>query len=288
MARGHAVVRVLAALANSAMVLYIYAVHLWEFNWDNLGSAGNSRRLADYVWRWELEPAFEHLRVLSFSDAMLQKLDIYMLVGTPVAIVYFILERNRIRWLQAVVMQSLPIGQAKRAASWLEAYLWTLSAGLVCILMLSCFHIELPRAHYMCAAGAFGFCMLSICVYMSAPVDFSLIAAQANSDDQHDDDFAVWALWLRNLVRPTIKVVLALHVVTLVAAIWKIERLGDNFAALIFGIFETSVIVAYQLFLAVFAFDDAMVGRGLSQKQEPLKQNPGSLSKTARLLAACQ
>jgi len=277
MARGHGVLRVLAALANSAMVLYIYAAHLWGFEWERLGNVGSSRRLSDYIWLWELEPAFEHLRVLSFSDAMLKNLDIYMLVGTPVAVVFVTLEYKRIRWLQSLVMQCPAGSQGKRAELWLEAYLWSLSAGLLSVLLLSYFHLDLPCAHYACAASAFGFCFASVFIYLLAPIDFPTLVAQAESDanlqdgdsaDREDRDFAFWALWLQRLVWPSLKVVLFLHIAAVVAGIWKIQYLEDNVAALVFGIFETSVIVGYQLFLAVFAVDDAMVGSCLPRKEK--------------------
>lgn len=277
MARGHGVLRVLAALSNSAMVLYVYATHLWEFEWGRLANAGQSRRLADYIWLWELEPAFEYLRVLSFSDAMLTKLNIYMLVGTPVGVVFFILERSRIRWLQRLVAQCPSSCRTKHAAIWLEAYLWTLSAGLLSVLLLSVCHLDLPRAHYLCAACAFGSCFASVCIYLFAPIDFSALAAQVEPAADHDGDFAIWVSWLQKLVWPALKVVLVLHLAALVAGFWKISRLEDRVAALIFGIVETSVIVGYQFFLAVFAVDDAMVGRSLPVKQKQGQKDEGSV-----------
>lgn len=270
MALGHGLIRVVAALVNSAMCIYIYASYLWEFGWDRPLSAGHSQRLTDYLQLGELDPAFERLRGLTFSEAMLSKLDIYMLIGTPVGLVFFVLERNRIRWLQKIVKQSLPGSRPERAEQWLEAYLWTLSAGLICVLLLAPLHLELPRAHYLCALFALGFLCTSVCIYLLAPIDFSTLAARADTD--RDGEFAVWVLWLQQLVWPVLKVVLWLNVILFVAGLWKIHQLGDKLAALTFGVFETVVIVGFQLMMAVFAVDDTMVGRSLSLKGQSFSQ----------------
>jgi len=259
--------RLLAALANSAMVLWIYAVHLWEFEWNR--RAAGQRSLVDYLWLRELEPAFEYLRVLSFSDAMLSNLNIYMLVGTPVSIAYFILERDRIRWLQTLVMQYSPRDEVKFAVWCLEAYLWTVSTTFVAVVLLSVCHIELPMAHYICAAIAFSFGFTSVCLALLTPIDYSALAANAakacnGCDERLDCDFAVWAMRLQSRVKPALMFVVVLHVVALAAGLWKIQCLHDTRAALVFGVAETATVLGYQLFIGIFSVDDAMVGRGIS------------------------
>lgn len=248
--------RLAATFANTSMVLYVYAAHLMGVEWGQFGrlkiSKGEVQSLREYLRLWDLDPAFEHLRLFTFSEAMLENLKVYVAVGTPVAVVIFALERDRIRWLQGLLLESLPQGQAGRAKRWLELYLWALGLTLLFILSIGPFHLELPRAHYLCTACALTCGSASMGLYLGAPVDLSAVAAAAG------EDIGAWTLRQR-WVRPVLKLVLGLHVVALMAGAWKAHNLQDDCAALLFGVLETALILGYQLFQGVFVVDDVMV-----------------------------
>ncbi|CAK0881820.1 unnamed protein product, partial [Prorocentrum cordatum] len=75
--------------------------------------AGHSDRLSDYLRRLDFDPAFEYLRGFTFSEAMLGYLNLYLLVGAPVAVVLAVLEHGRVRWLQALAVERLPGPEAQ-------------------------------------------------------------------------------------------------------------------------------------------------------------------------------
>lgn len=260
--RTRSYLRLVAALANTLMAVYVYVTYLARLQWRRFGRLGleatMSERLMDYLWFWELETAFEHLRIFTFSDAMLYNLEIYLLVGIPVSIVYFRLEWDRVRWLQALLQEKLPVEEAARPERWLEAYLHTITLTFVFVLLLAPFHLEVPRAHYCCAGAAFFFGFVSICLYLAAPVDFDALSRSAAAAG--DTDLQAWAWRVQHRVRPVLKFVLWLHLAAMGAAVWKAEGLGDDRKALVFGILETAVVLGYQFFQGVFAVDDAMVG----------------------------
>lgn len=261
--------RLAATLANSGMVLYIYAAHLLGVEWGSFGrgvrggASGSSlfleaqhESLLDYVWGGELDPAFDKLRDFTFSEAMLQNINTYMLVGTPVAAVFFFLEHDRIRWLQALVAERMPRGEAERATWWLEFYLRCVVAAYFFVLALAPCHLEMPRVHYFCAAGALSFGITSVSVYLYAPVDYTRLG-----QTQGETSLAAWTSRVQRWVRPALKLVIGLHFAAGAAAIWKARRLGDDHAALLFGVLETAVVLSYQLWQGVFVVDDAMVHR---------------------------
>eukprot|EP00411_Alexandrium_monilatum_P017809 CAMPEP_0175254512 /NCGR_PEP_ID=MMETSP0093-20121207/37229_1 /TAXON_ID=311494 /ORGANISM="Alexandrium monilatum, Strain CCMP3105" /LENGTH=323 /DNA_ID=CAMNT_0016548835 /DNA_START=38 /DNA_END=1009 /DNA_ORIENTATION=- len=254
-------VRLMATLGNSAMVLYIYVAHLLELEWERFGrmrvlGAGESQRLWDYLRTWELEPAFEHLRLLTFSEAMLQNLHVYMIVGTPVAVTLFVLERDRVRWLQDLAEARLPPDEAGCASWWLRSYLNAVSLLLALILAIGPFHLGLPRAHYLITAMALSLGVVSICFYLTA-----LHAFEDLLDSEQGGEFAAWTFRVRCWVRPALKLVIILHILAGAAAVLKAESLHDDLSALIFGILETMVVLGYQLYQGVFVVDDIMVGR---------------------------
>jgi hypothetical protein len=242
------------------------------FELSSFCNAGNPRRLVDYLRHGEIDPVFDYLRPFTFSDAMLQNLNVFILIGTPVALVYFILEFRRIRWLQTLVRQLMPSENGKRSSSWLEAYLWTVSASFVFVLLLSIFHIDLPRGHYIVAGCAFSCCLASICMYLYATLDLAALVDRHVEKDLMNRryDFSLWASRVQTWVRPTLKFVVLLHVAAFVAGIWKIQRLEDQRAALLFGVLETAVIFGYQIFLAAFAVDDVMIGKTMPSIAEKL------------------
>merc|ERR1719379_2715592 len=128
--------------------------------------------------------------------------------------------------------------------------------------MLVVFHLELPCLHYMCAGLSFGAAFSSICIYVSAPIDFEFLAKQADSTMKvqaqgQDAGFRTWTSQQHKYLWPVLRLALGLHFAALAAGMLKMQRLDDNRIALMFGIFETAVILGYQLFLASFAVDDA-------------------------------
>eukprot|EP00931_Biecheleriopsis_adriatica_P079495 TRINITY_DN52911_c0_g1_i1.p1 TRINITY_DN52911_c0_g1~~TRINITY_DN52911_c0_g1_i1.p1 ORF type:complete len:299 (+),score=34.14 TRINITY_DN52911_c0_g1_i1:99-899(+) len=257
------------------MALYIYITHLWKQSNAGCTNCDRLRELSDY-WHENLDPLFDHLAVFSFSNAMLENLDMYTCVGTPVAIVFFVLEYDRISWLQALVVQWLPDNEAKRAVFWLRTYLFTEFSAFVCILLLSYFHLERPRAHYLCAVSAIALGCATISINLFLPVDFNSAVERATKSGNAGDDFALWAARVQRRVKPVSKFVLGLHVLVLAFGVLKVARPHDRLAALGFGIFETAVIVGYQLYQAVLAVDDVMVGRkfeALDPKGELLKKS---------------
>jgi len=248
------------------MVLYIYIAHLMELEWERFGrfrvlGAGESQRLWDYLRTWELDVAFEHLRLLTFSDAMLQNLHVYLLVGTPVAATIFVLERDRVRWLQALADARLPGEQARRASWWLKLYLRMVSMLLVMILSIAPFHLGMPRAHYICTACALFFGSTSIFTYLTALGHLDSVLAATSGEE--DGDLVAWTRRVRRWVRPALKLVFCLHFVAAAAGALKAESLGDDRSALAFGILETLLVLGYQLFQGVFVVDDMVVGRAV-------------------------
>mmetsp|Transcript_20246 Transcript_20246/g.51352 ORF Transcript_20246/g.51352 Transcript_20246/m.51352 type:complete len:352 (+) Transcript_20246:92-1147(+) len=272
--------RLVATMGNSAIMLYIYGVHLLGFEWEQFGrfrtlAEGQSKSVRDYLWAWELDPAFEHLRHFTFSEAMLENLNLYLVVGTPVAVVLVVLERDRIRWLQHMLTGALPDAEkARRAKRCLDLYFWTLSTMMMFILLIGPFHLGWPRAHYCCAFSAITCGCISICLYLAATVDLSTVVANG------DEEVAAWASGVVQWVRPVLKFVLSLHVLALGSAVWKAESLGDDRSALLFGILETTLVLGYQLFAGIFVVDDVLVARRLKMaaaaaeaQAEPTVQN---------------
>jgi hypothetical protein len=269
--------RLAAVFANSMMVVYIYGTYLLQYEWESFHAREKAvtQRFVDYVWVWELDTAFQHLRAFTFSEAMFHNLDLYLAVGAPVAVLYFGLERNRIRWLQGLVQQSnLPLEKARLLMRGLELYLWAVFCDYIFILLLVPFHLGLPRAHYMCAGCAFtlGFLSLSAYLWVSAEL---VSMAKASGDAVRN----TWAWYAQNRVRPALKFFVLLHFITCGAAYWKAENLGSDGKALLFGVLETLVILSYQGVHAVFAMDDGTISccEGLLLAADPRKLTAAEL-----------
>eukprot|EP00747_Dinoflagellata_sp_TGD_P169489 gnl/TRDRNA2_/TRDRNA2_198558_c0_seq1.p1 gnl/TRDRNA2_/TRDRNA2_198558_c0~~gnl/TRDRNA2_/TRDRNA2_198558_c0_seq1.p1 ORF type:complete len:326 (+),score=58.43 gnl/TRDRNA2_/TRDRNA2_198558_c0_seq1:26-979(+) len=262
-ARGvsRAVLRLAAALANMGLAVYIYATYLLAMSWSPAPGPPQSRPppLRHYLFASELDTAFEHLRTFTFSDAMLDNLGVFAAVGTPVAVLYLCLELDRIRWLQALVAARLPEVEARRASWWLEVYLWSAATCFIAVVLLVPLHLELPRLHYPCAGVALMAGSGAIGLYLAVPVNFQALAAA--DEDVGGGLLAAWAARVQHHVRPVLMFVLVLHAAALVSAVLKAEMLGDERFAQLFGLLETSVILGYQLFVAVFAVDDVLVGQ---------------------------
>jgi hypothetical protein len=255
LSRGH--VRLVALACNVAMLLYVYIAYLMNLEWGGINllesSQMPSQRLMSHFLKGEHDVAFDKLRAFTFSEAMLHNLDIFLLVGSFVGVTLFCLERERVWWLQEHLSENLPSSEATRARWWLEAYFWLLSLMFVFILLLVPFHIELPLAHYFVAANALGLGFLSMCTYLFLPLDFKALAKV------EDTALAAWAVNMSDVVKPTIKFGIGLHVATLVAALLKSEAIDHHGAALLFGVLETATVLSYQVFQVAFMTDDIIV-----------------------------
>lgn len=260
--------RLFATVVNSAMVVYVYGAHLAGLEWSDFGryralEMGQSRSIRDYLTAWE--PAFDHLRVFTFSEAILENLVVYTIIGIPVAMALLVVEWKRVRWLQSLVSKSLAQEMALRSNRLLEGYLWMFCATLVCIVLVGPLHLDMPRAHYACAASAITCAVNSMILYLVATAELTATAASVTTSD----DMIAWATQQR-WIRPVLKAILVLHAVAFAAAAWKAESLGDDLPALIFGIVETMLVLAYQAWPLVLGLDDmaALRGKGMAAQPE--------------------
>jgi hypothetical protein len=269
--------RLVAVIANAAMLLYVYFHYLAGVEWGKFGlghtptvggfgsNASNSdsdpsyvhrlERLVDYILLGHHDEAFEKLRVFTFSQAMSDHLFLFFTVGSVVAAVLFYLERKRVRWLQRRLCSILPTKEAELATRKLQLYLRLFYATLVSILLLAPFHIDHPRAHYAMVAVTLTFGVACMSTYLALPIDLEELSKAS------DPTVAAWARRTADHVRPTLKFVLGMHVASAATAIIKSETMNDDRAALLFGIVETVTILSYQLFVAVFVADDVMIKR---------------------------
>jgi len=252
------------------MCIYIYAAYLACDERERfLGLKGPDegavpKRLADYLSAGDFDSAFEGLKSFTFSLAMLDRLCLFFVVGAPVALIFLALERDRVRWIQALVSKHLPAEQARSAVRCLELYLWSLGSMFAFIMLLVPFHLDKPWAHYATAACALTLGFSSICLYLVAPIDVDRLTVSGSSE------FTLWASRQHSVVRPLLKCQAFLHVLLLASAVWKGENMGDDRAALLFGVLETLVIVGYQLVQGIFVCDDAIVGTKLPSPSVPV------------------
>merc|ERR1712118_518658 len=107
---------------------------------------------------------------------MLDNLPLFLLVGTLSSVAYFVLEVDRVRWLQGLISEHLPVHEAAHANKRLELYLRTLATGFFFILLLVPFHVDQPVMHYFVAGGALSFTVAAHCVYLTVIGDFGRFA----------------------------------------------------------------------------------------------------------------
>lgn len=233
---------------------YIYLEYLLHLDWRDFGQPRTTRRLLDSLD--DMDTAFALLGKYTFSEAMLTKIPLYMLIGVPVAVVLLVLERDRVRWLQQRVTGTLPAEEAQRTVHRLEAYLRLVIAMLGCILALGPLHLELPWLHYPCALLAIlcGFCALG--VQLSLPVSASGLSPRARS---------------------TVGLIFAFHFAALAAGHWKASGLGDDVRALCFGVVETLLVLLYQLWMALYTTEELQMYEAVSDEHaEDLNANKPS------------
>ncbi|CAK0811101.1 unnamed protein product [Prorocentrum cordatum] len=253
--RGYA--RIAASVSNAAMIWYIYGFYLLSIDWGLFGQLqhlqhGESPRMTDYIWARNFDAAFKHLRLFSFSAAMLPSLDVYLFLGVPGSVVHLVLERDRVTWLQSFLKLRTPCCSAHRAARWLEMYYWSLVLGSLSFLMLARVHIDMSWPHYFCSASGLLFTTTALCLYLVMPFQVALVGADGCSE---------WLAQAKRWVFPSLWLVLGLTAMCFASALWKCERLGDDRPSLVFGVLETITITGYQLVLGVFVVDDRMMAR---------------------------
>eukprot|EP00933_Yihiella_yeosuensis_P027336 TRINITY_DN21209_c0_g1_i1.p1 TRINITY_DN21209_c0_g1~~TRINITY_DN21209_c0_g1_i1.p1 ORF type:complete len:357 (-),score=65.68 TRINITY_DN21209_c0_g1_i1:167-1237(-) len=258
-----AATRVAAAFVNTAMCLYVYAVHLLQIDWRRFGhlrtlEEGQSPNVFDYFVSGDLETAFDMLRIFTFSDAILQNLDLYMMVGTPVAIALFTLEKDRVRWLQSLFREALPEETAAEVVQQLQIYFYCISVTLVLILLIGPLHLDRPIPHYLCAGAAMSAGCTSITLYLTIPTDLPASGGEGKRSDAWRELMA-WSKHTKNTVRPILKIALFCHVAVVVVGGLKASSLGDDYRALAFGIVETAVVIAYQAFQMAFVYEDFLI-----------------------------
>lgn len=189
---------------------------------------------------------------------MLPHLDLYMLVGLPSCIVHIILERDRITWLEALVLRRLPFEEAQRVIRWLELYFWSLVVGTLGFGFLIRIHIDIALPHYICSFTGLAGVTLAMAVYLVAPIDFDALGKGC-------DDGEAWASQVQRWVKTMLRLVLALTALCFASALWKCEGLGDDRRSLVFGVLETATIVGYQFVLGAMVVDDwRMSGGGVT------------------------
>jgi hypothetical protein len=118
------------------------------------------------------------------------------------------------------------------------------------------FHLEMPRAHYFFTGCAISCGCGSMALYLLA-VDCGALVQPG------DPAFISWSLRVQRWVRPSVKAVLALHLVAVGVGAWKALSLTDDVRALAFGIVETTVIIGDQVFQGAMVVDDLMLDHEL-------------------------
>lgn len=233
---------------NAANVLYIFVSYLAGNCFDRLD--GQVVRWVDLVARWEIDVVLEHLKNFTFSHAMLYKLNLYVFVGTFAAIIMATLETHRIKWLQALVLKELGAEQGRSVARSLGAFMW-IERGLLCsVLFLAPFHVDMPLAHYLVAAVCFSLAFVVTVFYKVIARNVEGLAGGSAGA------LGAWSQRTQRWVVPVLNLQLLLFVVTGVSGVLKVAMLGDNLAALLFGVLETVVILSMQLFIGCFVVDD--------------------------------
>jgi len=231
---------------NAANVLYIFVSYLAGNCFDRLD--GQVVRWVDLVARWEIDVVLEHLKNFTFSHAMLYNLNLYAFVGTFAAIIMATLETDRIKWLQALVLKELG-AEGRSVARSLGAFMW-IERGLLCsVLFLAPFHVDMPLAHYLVAAVCFSLAFVVTVFYKVIARNVEGLAGGSAALD-------AWSQRTQRWVVPVLNLQLLLFVVTGASGVLKVAMLGDNLAALLFGVLETVVILSMQLFVGCFAVDD--------------------------------
>lgn len=261
------------------MVLFVYVSYLFLIDWARFGllrtSVTGNRSLAAMLAAGDVDAVFDALKALTFSEAMLNQIGLYMVVGTPVAIALYILEKGRVRWLQSIIQTCMPASIAAGAVQRLELYLWAVFVTFCFILAIGPFHLERPRAHYLCATCAITSGCLHMAIYLTLPLDFAMLAARIRAMDQSETGthLAIWADRVQSRVRPTLQFVLGFHILVVAAGLWKASAIEDDMRALVFGICETVLIIFYQFEQAVFIVDDSVVGMTLEASTSTQPKN---------------
>eukprot|EP00928_Gymnodinium_smaydae_P043967 TRINITY_DN29367_c0_g2_i1.p1 TRINITY_DN29367_c0_g2~~TRINITY_DN29367_c0_g2_i1.p1 ORF type:complete len:338 (+),score=69.53 TRINITY_DN29367_c0_g2_i1:126-1139(+) len=266
--------RLLACGCNVLMVIVMYIEYLWaaEFFDDSQTCAAPSGDLLEML---------NCCRRYTFSDAMLRgrNLEVFMGIGSVVAAIYTKLEWDRVQRLRELVVSRRKLGVAPEddwkpavALRCLDLFLASIVSAFACVLLLVPFHLERPIMHYLVAGFCWTATFTAICLYAVVPLDFAAPAGNgAKAIKSTADDVAVdanaaaltaWAQRRQRLL-PFLQALIAVQVVTVGVGILRVASPGDLTGRL-FGAFEVLVILSYQGFVALFAWDDAAVAAGVA------------------------
>lgn len=253
-------IRVASCTSTAALLSYIYIDYLMIVDWAKFGlhpmAPGTSRRLADYFLSGHFDEGLAHLKDFTFSAAMLLHGRLYTLTLALAAAVQLPLEHDRIRWLQQLFTRDMRPDDAMHVCKWLDVYLYGLGLGYLAFLTLGYFDIDTPLLHYFFSGLGLLSTTSAMYAHSTVPCMPSVEATPRNNDDC---ELAKWTIRAKRITRPCLHLIMCLTVICIISAMWKCEKLGDDWRSLIFGLLETMVIVAYQLGVGISAADDSMV-----------------------------
>lgn len=254
------------------MVLTMYLEYLWAAEWVD-----DSTRCQQELAKLPFLELLDCCRRYSFSDSMVRgrNLAIYATIGGVVAIVYSLLERDRLRGLLVLLAASSPTDAKDAKAFWAVRYLAiyriTVQSSFVGVLLLVPFHIDRPRFHYPAAGALFTLMFVAITSYIMIPLGI------------HSSDWRI-AIWARRrqqmlpwmvlilVVQCIGAIVGILRVVAIVVAPRWTDLLGRTF-----GIFEVGLIIGYQVFVALFAADDVLAAEVVGRETKFTEKAHGLL-----------
>jgi len=133
----------------------------------------------------------------------------------------------------------------------LMAYKLSILSGFVFVLFLVPCHIDRPELHYPLAGALFSLMAVAMTSYLWMPLDFG--PAATTSIRAWNERRCRTISWVRLLC--------FVQVAALFAGITRITALitaseWSSISGRLFGLLEVAVILGYQIFVALFAFDD--------------------------------
>eukprot|EP00929_Paragymnodinium_shiwhaense_P020692 TRINITY_DN13701_c0_g2_i1.p1 TRINITY_DN13701_c0_g2~~TRINITY_DN13701_c0_g2_i1.p1 ORF type:complete len:314 (+),score=55.02 TRINITY_DN13701_c0_g2_i1:100-1041(+) len=238
---------------NVAMICIMYLEYLWAADWQDpdldLCSSGWSYELGD------LMRVMNCCTRYTFSDAMMRgrNLEIFAAIGTCVSVTYIKLESDRVKYLRALLVAERRRASDERLVDAsllvLDIFSWLTSFVYLLVLSLAPFHLGRPFAHYVVAGCCWTTMFTAISLYIGLPLQFE-------GTDSHGE-LAAWAARRRPLL-PTMWGLLGVHIVTGWVGMLHVATRTDS-TGLLFGLFEVSLILCYQVFVAIFCVDDDFV-----------------------------
>jgi len=249
-----AVARLIAVALNSAVLLGTYCEYLWAADWVDECA---QRTCAPPTSLFDIT---EGLRLYTFSDSMIRGNNLvwFSVVGTMAAVVYIWVERRRIESLEADLKVQLALMAPKEDTAkvrWslqcLMAYKLSILSGFVFVLLLVPCHIDRPELHYPLAGALFALMAVAMTSYLWMPLDFG--PAATTSIRAWNERRCRTISWVRLLCFVQVAALFA-GITRITAVITASE--WSSISGRLFGLLEVAVILGYQIFVALFAFDD--------------------------------